>query len=344
MPLIVQMTIKADVDSLFLSRDAGGTLFVDGTYASAADTNDGFSATSPKKTIMGAIGAAGPGWKIRIAPGTYPENVVVPAGYEGISIEGRARDGANKTSIAPATGRPVTFNCGYTEICNLELVDTAPAVGDPTNVCLYSTGYGSKIHDISMTTNSVGCWGIWLDDVDYGEVYNCYLDGSYILSGIGIMIGDDSVGCRIYRNFITRWGSGTGSGLGNNGYAIGRHANAQRSIIEENEIVDNFTGVYFYPPAGGVTSLEGDYVGHNNFLENASYDVYDENDYPVSAIGIDENFYGYIAGLIPWYKDENGDGIADYVVRCGPTNRDKHPLASPFTWKGHSMFPRVGVI
>ena len=272
MPLLIQLTIKTDVDSLYVSRDSGGTLFVDGAYAAASDTNDGFSATSPKKTIMGAVNAAGAGWTIRIAPGTYAENVVVPAGHDGIRIVGRARDGVNKTSIAPATGRPLTINCGYSDVEMLELVDTAIAAGDANNVCLYATGYGHKIHDIALSATSAGCWGIWFNDVDYGEIYNCYIDGFYVLSGIGIMLGDDSVGNHIHKNFITRWGSGTGSGLGNNGYAIGRHADAQRNIIEENDIIDNFVGVYFYPPSGA-TTVEGDYVGHNNFFENASYDL-----------------------------------------------------------------------
>jgi len=343
MPLLIQLTIKTDVDSLYVSRDSGGTLFVDGAYAAASDTNDGFSATSPKKTIMGAVNAAGAGWTIRIAPGTYPENVVVPAGHDGIRIVGRARDGVNKTSIAPATGRPLTINCGYSDVEMLELVDTAIAVGDANNVCLYATGYGHKIHDIALSATSAGCWGIWFNDVDYGEIYNCYIDGFYVLSGIGIMLGDDSVGNHIHKNFITRWGSGTGSGLGNNGYAIGRHADAQRNIIEENDIIDNFVGVYFYPPAGA-TTVEGDFVGHNNFFENASYDVYDENDYPASAIQVDSNFYGYMAGSIPWYRDENGDNVADYIVRCGPSNRDKHPLPSPFAWKNEAGVPRIGVI
>jgi nitrous oxidase accessory protein NosD len=336
------MTIKADVDSLYLSRDAGGTLFVDGSYATSADTNDGFSATSPKKTIMGAIGAAGPGWKIRIAPGTYPENVVVPAGYEGISIEGRARDGANKTSIAPATGRAITLNCNNVDICRVEVVDTLPAVGDLHNTCIYATGYGHAIHHSAIIGVSVGCWGIWFDDVDYGIIHDCIINGSYALNGIGIFIGDDAVGCKVTHNYITKWGSGTGSGLGNNGYAIGRHADAQRTIIEENDIIDNYVGVYLYPP--GAPSIEGDYIGHNNFMENANYDVYDEHPYPISANIIDENFYGYqfISGE-NWYDDINGDGIADNLVICGPTNKDKHPLVSPFAWKNNTGNPRVGI-
>lgn len=343
MPLIVMFTIKTDIDSLFISRDAGGTLFVDKAYVGASDSNDGFSATSPKLTIMGAINAAGPGWRIRIGPGTYIENVVIPAGDDGIEIVGRARDGANKTSIAPAAGVPLTVNCGYATISYLELVDIIGAVGV---TCLYVTGYRPNIHDIAITAVSDECRGIQLHNVDYGEVHDCYINGAYRLNGIGILITGDSIGTRIYHNYITKWGSGTSDPahpgvdpLAHNGYAIGRDHDAQRIAIEENDIIDNFIGVYFYPPPGA-TGLEGDYVGHNNYMENRSYDVWDEHVYPTSATIIDENFYGYTN----WYNDVNGDNIADLVVICGTTNRDRHPLPSPYVWKNSKGNPRVGVI
>ena len=80
MPSLFITTIRADIDSLYLSRDSGGTLFVDQAFPGASDDNDGLSATSPKKTIMGAIGSGSSGWKIRVAPGKYTENIVIPAG------------------------------------------------------------------------------------------------------------------------------------------------------------------------------------------------------------------------------------------------------------------------
>jgi hypothetical protein len=347
MPTIVMFTIKTDIDSLYLSRDAGGTLFVDKAYAGASDSNDGLSATSPKLTIMGAVNAAGPGWTIRIAPGSYAENVVIPAGSDGIQLVGRARDGPNKTSIAPTTGNPLTINCSYAEISYLELVDITAIAG---STCLSVTGYRHKIHDIAVMGASDGCIGISLSNVDYGEIHDCYLNGAYVLNGIGILIIGDSIGTRIYHNYITKWGSGSsdpahvpGDPLAHNGYGIGRDHDAQRIAIEENDIIDNFVGVYFYPPPGA-TGLEGDYVGHNNFLENRSYDVWDSHAHPTSAIAIDENFYGYTTGSNNWYDDPNGDNIADLIVICGTTNRDRHPVPSPYSWKNNKGNSRVGVI
>ncbi len=339
MPLLVQLTIKTDVDSLYISRDSGGTLFVDDVYATASDDNDGFSATSPKKTIMGAVNAAGAGWTIRISPGTYHENVVIPEGHDGIRIIGRARDGLNKTSIAPFTGRPLTINCGYADIQLVELQDTEKASGDANNVCLYATGYGHNIHDISISVTSEGCWGIWFDDVDYGSIHDCILDGKYVLNGIGIMVGDDSIKTHIHHNFITKWGSGSNDGSGNNGYGIGRLESAQFMIVEENDIIDNYVGVYMYPP--DIPSIEGDYVGHNNFVENASYDAYDENG-AISANVIDGNFFGYqFPDGSNWYDDANHDGIADITVICGVSNIDRHPLSNPYLWKNSLGIPRV---
>ena len=347
MPLIVMFTIKADIDSLYLSRDAGGTLFVDKAYAGASDSNDGLSAISPKLTIMGAVNAASAGWTIRIAPGSYVENVVIPAGSDGIKLIGRARDGPNKTSIAPTAGIPLTVNCSYADISYLELVDITAAAGV---TCLSITGYRHIVHDLSIVGVSDGCRGIQLINCDYGEIYDCYLNGAYALDGIGILITGDSIGTRIYHNYITKWGSGSsdpahlpGDPLAHNGYGLGRDHDAQRIIIEENDIIDNFIGVYFYPPPGA-TSLEGDYVGHNNFMENRSYDVWDEHVYPTSANVIDENFYGYTTGSENWYDDINGDNIADYVVICGTTNRDKHPMCGPYVWRNAMGNSRIGVI
>jgi len=340
MPTIIQFTIKTDIDSLYLSRDAGGTLFVDKAAATASDSNDGLSATSPKKTIMGAVNAASSGWMIRVAPGTYDENVVIPAGCEGISLVGRARDGPNKTSIAPASGVPLTINCGYATVSYLELVDITAATG---TTCLYATGYHHIVHDISVLAKSASCHGIQFDNVDYGEIHDCYLNGGYVLDGIGILLTGDSVNCKIYHNFITKWGSGTNDPGVKNGYAIGRDHDVQRTVIEENDIIDNCIGVYFYPPPGA-TNIEGDYVGHNNFMENKSFDVWDEHVYPTSANHVDENFYGYATGAINWYDDPNGDNIADWIVICGNTNRDKHPLPNPNSWKSSSGNPRIGGI
>ena len=136
-------------------------------------------------------------------------------------------------------------------------------------------------------------------------------------------------------------GEGVGDGGANNGYGIGRHINAQRSLITENDILDNYVGIYYYPP-GGPTDIEGDSIIHNNFAENTSYDIYDTHEYPESAINIDSNFFGYSTGGVVWHADSNGDNVADSIIFCG-TNRDRHPLAGPHIWRGVvGSLPRFG--
>ena len=341
MPAIIQFTMRADIDSLYVSRDAGGTLFVDKAFAGASDDNDGLSATSPKLTVGGAINAASSGWKVRIAPGNYTENIVVPAGYEGLVLEGRDRLGVNRTTISPASGIPIEINSNNVEISQMELIANTVAPGDAHNTVLYLTGLNHKIHDLSIIGNSDGCWGVWLDDTDYADVHDCYIDGGYKVDGIGVFNGNDAISCNVHNNYITKWGSGVGDGGANNGYGIGRHINAQRTLITENDILDNFVGIYYYPPPGA-TDIEGDSIIHNNFAENTSYDVYDTHDYPGSAINIDSNFYGYSTGGIVWHTDNNGDNVADFIIFCG-TNRDRHPLAGPHVWRGIAgSLPRFG--
>lgn len=340
MPMIIQTTVKADVDSLYLSRDAGGTLFVDKAFAGASDDNDGLSATSPKLTISGAILGAGSGWTIRVAPGNYVENIVIPSGYEGLEIVGRDRLGANRTTIAPLTGIPIEVNSNNVEISHIEVIAATPAVGDPHNTAIYVNGINHRLHDLSVVVSVAGGWGIWLDDADYANVHDCYIDGGYLLNGIGLFIGDDTIGAVIKNNFITKWGSGVNDGGANNGYGIGRHLNAQRTLIAENDIVDNYIGIYYYPPPGA-TAVEGDAIIHNNFAENTSHDIYDTHIYPDSAINIDSNFFGYSTGAYLWYADNNGDNIGDAIIYCN-LNRDRHPLAGPHIWRGVIGMPRHG--
>ncbi len=64
----------------------------------AADIN-----VSPGDSIQAAVDAAGPGDTIRVAAGTYVENINIPGGKAGLSIIGKSR---KKTRIVSAGGVP----------------------------------------------------------------------------------------------------------------------------------------------------------------------------------------------------------------------------------------------
>jgi hypothetical protein len=74
----------------------GKILFVNGD--SGSDANDGLSPDMPKLTIQSAVTAAGARGRVNVMakaiaagatdPGSYAENIVIPAGYSGLSIIG----------------------------------------------------------------------------------------------------------------------------------------------------------------------------------------------------------------------------------------------------------------
>lgn len=74
------------------AADSGHVVYVDSLTGS--DGNDGLSAAAasghgPKKTISGAVAAAGVGDRIQIAPGTYNETVFATAGKRLIFLTGK---------------------------------------------------------------------------------------------------------------------------------------------------------------------------------------------------------------------------------------------------------------
>lgn len=308
--------IRHDMTDLTLFSGGTKTYYVDATIG--VDTNDGLSWSRPKKTIMGALTDLEAWTRVFIKPGTYAENVVIDEDH--VELVGTVRDGSAAVTIQPAAGVPVTIAA---EQCVLQNIG---CIGSDDNVIEIS-GSRHLLKNVYVEAGAAATGGIILSDSDKTVLDDVHADGKYKLNVIGILIDDDTVDAIIKNCYLTGWGSGTGHGS-NNGYAIGRKEGAQRITIIDNEIISNYVGVYWYTPTG--TDLEGDIVAHNTFIENQSYDCWDTHDYTSSANLIDENFYGYATGSDNWFDDLNGDNIADFVIVCGTSNYDKHPLPSPF--------------
>jgi pectin methylesterase-like acyl-CoA thioesterase len=75
---------------LLLSAAAMALIFVAIGNAAPANFTVGCGAGS-QPTIQAAVIAAGPGSKITVCPGTYTEQVTVPAGKDGLKMSPRWR-------------------------------------------------------------------------------------------------------------------------------------------------------------------------------------------------------------------------------------------------------------
>jgi hypothetical protein len=72
-------------------------------------------------TIQGAVSLAGPGDLVRVLPGTYFENVVVPAGKEGLRLVGASRTAVILDPDAPNAGTGIRVEASRVHIGNLTI-------------------------------------------------------------------------------------------------------------------------------------------------------------------------------------------------------------------------------
>lgn len=303
--------------------------------ATGKDTNAGITKDTPKKTLTAAIDVAEPWTEFRVTNGTLVENVVLD--LDNCTIKAEGRDGSHQSKIQPATGVPLKITANNCKIYDIACVSV-------DNNAIEMSGYKNELERIYVEIGCNGVYGIKLSDADEATLKDVYADGKIKDSVIGVFFGVDTVDAIIQNSYLTGWGSGIGHGA-NVGYAIGRSNAAQRITVIDNKLIDNWVGMYWYAPPGGITSLEGDCVCNNICIENQSYDFWDTHDWPLSANLIDGNFYGYsVSATENWYDDLDGDGIADFVARAGTSNRDRHPRSSPYAKHGISGLPRRATI
>ena len=293
------------------------------TYADPVngnESNDGMSPTTPKLLAQSAIDLAGIYGCTVLLPGVFSENIVVT--QPNLWVIGATFDGPNKTSIAPATGTPLTFNEGLCMAENMYL-----SSGD--NHVLKATGPSHDFHLLSISVPA-NKYGIWLNDADSAKLKSLYLDGGGLVNTIGVLFGASTVSASIEDSTITNFGSGLGGGA-LNGYGIAYHGTSQRCRATHNFIASCAYGQYHYTSSGAAAWHEMDQ--NENYL-NRLYDIYSPDAMGVSGIRCDGNFYGY-AG---WYGDHGiHTGIADFSVPAGDDASDPlydfAPLVSPDAWR-----------
>lgn len=317
-------SIRAETAELNVSKEGFTPLFVDQASLNADDDNDGGSWTQPKLTIGGALQDADAWSKTYIRPGIYRENLVLA--YEHMELIGVARDGMNRVEISPASGCPLTITRGACEVSNMAFIATND------HAVKANTSPEIKLRDLYAEVNNAK-YAMWLNDCDRALVERCFLDGKSTEGAIGLLIGSDTVDLEARHNYITGFGSG-GLDTSKVGYGIAAHTDSQRSLVEENILINNYTGVFLYKNA----TWRGNDIIRNQFFENSFADVYDEADSQGASTNgnsIRNNFYCYTG----WFDDNNNDGIADSIVNCYGSY-DLAPLAGPRLWKCDHI-PRV---
>jgi hypothetical protein len=302
--------------------------------ATGNDSNSGLMFSSPLKTIGAAIAKSVSNTEIWVSGGTYAEGVVI-ADIDKLRLIGESRDGTNTVFVEPPAGTKAL------DVAAQEFEALGIAfIGSNTDVIEIS-GVNNKLTNLYVETNANGARGVIANDADALIIDDLYADGNNKVNNIGVLFTGDTVDAIIQNSYLTGWGSGAGLGA-NLGYAIGRNEACQRISVIKNRIISNWIGEYWYAPVGP-TAIEGDTVIGNICMENQSYDFWDNNDWPDSANLIDRNFYGYATGSDNWFDDIDGDLIADFVVKCGLSNYDKHPMPSPSAWRSESGYARMGL-
>jgi hypothetical protein len=304
-------------------------------HTTGKDSNTGLLESEALLTIGAATAKAVSNTEIRISGGSYAENILID-NIDKVRLIGESRDGVNMVRITPASGKALEVDAQEFEASGIGFI------GADTNV-IQITGTKNVLRNIYLEAGANNAVGIVAIDADELLIEDLYADGKNKNNVIGVLFTGDTVDAILQKSYLTEWGSGIGGGT-NVGYAVGRNNTAHRIAVMDNKLISNWIGMYWYAPVGA-TALEGDFAGNNTVIDNQSYDFWDEHEWPVSANLIDGNFYGYsISATENWYDDYDGDGIADFVARCGPTNRDRHPRTSPLAKYGVTGVHRRSVI
>jgi parallel beta-helix repeat protein len=301
-------------------------------YPTGNDTTGTGSSSSPFHTINTAIGSAAAGDTIRVASGTYTEEVVVTK--NGLKLLGAGSGGTrplidNKTSPTGA-GRGIVISSGVTGVTidNFRIKASNTTVlgvwscnsTKISNTESFESSVGVQINhanSISLTNNTIrnNTTGVVLDNVSTSELVSNTINDN---STNGLVLQNASENSLIRNNTVTS--NGTGLWL-NNSYdnTIWNNTisnNSESGIVLENGSSPNSISYNdINNNAGGVLiddalSTDGTVIAQNNISGNTEFGI-GINEAFSEGVNAQHNWWGHASG--PYNASTNTSGLGDAV-------------------------------
>ena len=192
-----------------VQRGSGADYYVDRTNGS--NNNDGFAWSRAKATIQAGLNlcTSGNGDHVWVAPGTYPENVILTAKHNVHLMASPVHGNSKRVAIAPASG--IAFDLAQ---CNRFVAYGIRFVGTSAVGCR-SDGEGALFEYCDFTSDtSHGLQFLGATDTDYTgsgtELRRCLFRecggaGIRLSKGTGVCLGLQAtnvnvLGCQFYLN------------------------------------------------------------------------------------------------------------------------------------------------
>ena len=300
--------MKLTKESGLAALVCGASMIMMANPAVAAECVKPSGAGSCFTTIQEAVDAADPGETVRISPGTYFENVMIPEAKDGLQLIGTSRTRVILDPDAPNTGNGITVAAPNVLIKNITIQN-----GNSDAIHIDSTASGTRVERVDFYRPEDECVDVYAPDVEIvrNKMYGCddpveadnnadnlLIDRNTMLfcDGDCIDVGssgdsDQLTGVVITRNRIEQAEDSDGIDLTGDDFEISRNTleNVAEGIdvdcdpcliggiIERNiirNITDDGTGIEVDADSSGISVIR-------NRVENTNDEAYD-----IEGVGI----------------------------------------------------------